>query len=103
MQSLVAIELKTTKFKPAYAGQLQFYLTALNEQVRKPHENPAIGILICKEKDRTVVEYALQNINHPMGVSDYRVSTELPENMKNYLPSPQEIVERLEGFIDQEE
>ncbi len=103
LQCLVAIELKTTKFKPEYTGQLQFYLTALNEQVKKPHEHPSIGILICREKDRTVVEYAIKMIEHPMGVADYQVSADLPEAMKNFLPTPQEIVQWLEGFMDQEE
>lgn len=102
LQCLVAIELKTTNFKPAYAGQLQFYLTALNEKDKKAHENPAIGILICKEKDRTVVEYALKMIAHPMGVSSYKIEKEVPENLKGLLPSPEEIAKRLEKFMDRE-
>ena len=101
LQCLVAIELKTTSFKPEYTGQLQFYLTALNEQEKKDHENPAIGILICKDKDRTVVEYALKTVNHAMGISSYRLDKEVPEEMKSYLPSPEEITERIKHFLDE--
>lgn len=99
---LVAVELKVTSFKPEYAGQLQFYLTALNELERKPHENPAIGILICKDKDRTVVEYTLKMIDHPMGVASYTVEKEVPESMKNYLPTAEEIAKRLESLMEEE-
>jgi len=102
LQCLVAIELKTTSFKPEYVGQLQFYLTALNEAEKKVHENPAIGILICKDKDRTVVEYALKMIDHPMGVASYTIEKAVPDNLKEYLPSPEEIAKRLEGLIDNE-
>ena len=100
LQCLVAIELKTTSFKPEYAGQLQFYLTALNEQEKKVHENPAIGILICKDKNRTVVEYALRTVNHPMGISSYQLEKKVPEDMKPYLPTPEEITERIQHFLD---
>ena len=102
LQCLVAIELKATSFKPEYAGQLQFYLTALNEQEKKKHEQPAIGILICKDEDRTVVEYALKMMNHPMGISSYRLGKEVPEEMKSYLPTPEEITERIQYFLDEE-
>jgi RecB family endonuclease NucS len=72
----VAIELKTEKFKPEHLGQLNFYLEALDRDVRKPHENPSIGILLCKGKDDTVVEYALSRTLSPTLVSDY--ATKLP-------------------------
>ncbi len=100
LQCLVAIELKTGSFKPEYVGQLQFYLTTLNEQEKKEHEQPAIGILICRDKDRTVVEYALKMMHHPMGIASYRIEKEVPEEMKSYLPSPEEITERIQGFLD---
>lgn len=100
LKSLIAVELKTTKFKPEYAGQLQFYLTALNETVKTEDENPAIGIIICKDKDRTTVEYALKNMNSPMGVATYTLKEELPKDMKNLLPSSEEIAERLQKFIE---
>lgn len=100
LKSLIAIELKTTKFKPEYAGKLQFYLTALNETVKTEDENPAIGIIICKDKDRTTVEYALKDMNSPMGVATYTLKEELPSEMRDLLPSPEEIAEQLEKFIE---
>ena len=100
LQSLVAIELKTTKFKPEHAGQMQFYLTALDETVKAAHENPSIGIIICKGKNRTVVEYALKRNDTPIGVANYVISEELPEDMQSLLPSAEEIVKSLEGLID---
>ena len=100
LKSLVVIELKTTKFKPEHAGQMQFYLTALDEQEKTEDENPSIGIIICKGKNRTVVEYALKRVNAPMGVADYRITEELPEDMQELLPSAEEIVEHLQKFIE---
>lgn len=70
LKSLVAIELKIGKFEAEYAGKMQLYLTALDEQIKLPDENPAIGIIICKSKDKTYVEYALNDVNKPMGISD---------------------------------
>ena len=98
LRSLVAIELKMTDFKPEYIGQLQFYLTALDKQVKLEYENPSIGIIICKNKNRTVVEYALNKSDTPIGVSTYQMINNLPEKMKNLLPSPEEIMKRLEEF-----
>lgn len=100
LQSLVAIELKTTKFKPEHAGQMQFYLTALDEQVKAQHENPSIGIIICKEKNRTVVEYALKQSTPPIGIANYTISEKLPENMKDYLPTSEEIAESLGRLLE---
>lgn len=99
LSSLVAIELKTTQFKPEYAGKMQFYLTALDENVKAKHENPSIGIIICREKNRTVVEYALKRVNTPIGVADYSVSSKLPRDMESLLPSAEEISRRLECLI----
>lgn len=101
LKSLIAIELKTGKFKPEYAGKMQFYLTALNETVKTEEENPSIGIIICKEKDRTTVEYALKDLNSPMGIATYTIKEELPEGMKNLLPSAEEIAKSLEGLTEE--
>jgi predicted nuclease of restriction endonuclease-like (RecB) superfamily len=98
LRCLVAIELKIGAFKPEYAGKMQFYLSALNDTVRLSEENPSIGIILCKEKSRTFVEYALQDSNKPIGVSTYSFSTKLPRNLKKYLPSPEEMIKRLEGL-----
>lgn len=100
LQSLVAIELKTTKFKPEHAGQMQFYLTALDQTVKAEHESPSIGIIICKEKNRTVVEYALKQSSAPIGISNYTISEKLPEDMKGVLPSSKEIAESLGKLLE---
>lgn len=95
LRSLVAIELKIGEFEAEYAGKMQLYLTALDEQVKLSDENPSIGIIICKSKDKTYVEYALKQSNVPIGVATYQLSNSLPENMKSMLPEPEEIAKRL--------
>lgn len=96
LKSLIAIELKIGDFKPEFVGQLQFYLTALDKQVKMEHENPSIGIIICKNKNRTVVEYALNDSYKPIGVATYQIRDTLPEKMRDLLPSPEEIKKRLD-------
>lgn len=98
LRSLVAIELKIGEFEAEYAGKMQLYLTALDEQIKLSDENPSIGIIICKDKDRTIVEYALKQSNAPIGVATYRLSNSVPEDMKEMLPAPEEIAERLKIF-----
>lgn len=98
LRRLLAIELKIGEFEAEYAGKMQLYLTALDEQIKLPDENPSIGIIICKSKDRTYVEYALKRSNVPIGVATYQLSSSLPENMKEMLPEPEEIVRRLRIF-----
>ena len=101
LRCMVAIELKIGKFEPADAGQLQFYLAALDAQEKLPDENPSIGIIICRSKNRTVVEYALKSVNAPMGVATYQIQNELPKSLKKLLPEPEEIAKRLDE-IDRE-
>ena len=98
LRCLIAIELKIGEFEAEYAGKMQLYLTALDEQVKLPEENPSIGIIICKNKDKTYVEYALKNINSPIGVATYQLRKTLPENMRAMLPEPEEIIKRLGIF-----
>src|SRR3989339_782739 len=88
LQALVAFELKTGAFKPEYAGKLNFYLSALDEYIKLPHENPSVGIILCKEKKTTTVEFSFRSIDKPMGVATYKLSKELPEVYKKYLPDP---------------
>ena len=95
LNALVAIELKIGKFKPEYAGKMNFYLNILNDKVKMPHENPAIGIILCTDKDNIEVEYALQNLNQPMGVSAYSIKQELPKSLQKFLPTK----EKLKEFI----
>ena len=97
LKSLVAIELKIGKFQPEFVGKMQFYLTALDRQVREADENPSIGIILCKEKNRTVVEYALYDARKPIGVATYRTVKRLPNELKGMLPAPEEIVKLLEA------
>jgi len=101
LKSLVAIELKTTDFMPEYAGKMQFYLSVLDDKVKQKDENPSIGIIICKTKRRTVVEYALKNTGSPMGVADYSLSKTLPKSLKGLLPTSKEIIERLSHLAEQ--
>lgn len=100
LRCYVVIELKAGKFKPEYAGKLNFYLSAVDSQLRKTDDNPSIGILLCKSKDRIEVEYALRDINKPMGISEYRLTDAIPENLKSRLPSVEEIENELESKID---
>ena len=98
LRSLIAIELKIGEFEAEYAGKMQLYLTALDDQVKLPDENPSIGIIICKSKDKTYVEYALKNINAPIGVATYQLRNTLPEELKALLPEAEAIVRRLRIF-----
>lgn len=103
LKSLVAIELKAGKFKPEYAGKMNFYLAVLDDTVKQADENPSIGIIICKSKSKTVVEYALRQVSNPIGIANYTLTETLPKEYKNLLPSPEEIEEKLTGFIDTSE
>ncbi|RWX46049.1 putative nuclease of restriction endonuclease-like (RecB) superfamily, DUF1016 family [Candidatus Electrothrix aarhusensis] len=87
----VVIELKTGEFEPEYAGKLNFYLKAVDEQLRSERDEPTIGILLCKSRDKVVVEYALSDIQKPMGVSEYQLTRALPENLKPSLPTIEEL------------
>jgi predicted nuclease of restriction endonuclease-like (RecB) superfamily len=98
LKALVAIELKIGKFQPEYVGKMQFYLRALDTTVRMEDENPSIGIILCKEKKRTIVEYALHDASKPIGVATYEITKTLPENLKNELPAPEVIAQLLEGI-----
>lgn len=91
LRCLLAIELKIGEFLPEYVGKMQFYLAVLDEKVKMPDENPSIGIILCKTKDKTIVEYALRESKKPIGVAEYKIVKRLPEEMKNLLPSPKQI------------
>jgi len=96
LRCLVAIELKVGTFKPEFVGKMQFYLTALDREVRQSDENPSIGIILCKEKNRTIVEYALHDAKKPIGVATYEVTRTLPRELQGQLPRPEEIAALLE-------
>jgi predicted nuclease of restriction endonuclease-like (RecB) superfamily len=92
LKSMVVFELKRGRFQPEYAGKLNFYLNVLDKKIQLPHENPSIGIILCKEKNNTVVEFSIKTINKPIGVSTYRISRKIPEDMKNVLPKVNELI-----------
>jgi hypothetical protein len=96
---LIAIDLKIGMFKPEYKGKMEFYLNVLNDSVKLPNENDAIGIIICREKNRTVVEYSLKNTSHPIGVATYSLTSTLPENLKQFLPDAKRIAEKVDAFF----
>jgi len=98
LKCLVAIELKIGKFLPEYVGKMQFYLSVLDNTVKLPDENPSIGIILCKSKQRTIVEYALKDSNKPIGVATYQIVSQLPQELKNQLPDPAQVAKLLEGF-----
>jgi predicted nuclease of restriction endonuclease-like (RecB) superfamily len=95
LQSLIAIELKRGKFKPEYAGQMSFYLTVLDDKIKLPHENSSIGIILCKEKNNTIVEYAIKSIDKAMGVATFKTSKDLPKDIKKFLPDEAELKKLL--------
>jgi predicted nuclease of restriction endonuclease-like (RecB) superfamily len=98
LRCLVAIELKVGDFQPEFVGKMQFYLATLDRQVRQADENPSIGIILCKEKSRTIVEYTLHDANKPIGVATYEITRTLPKALKGQLPRPEEIAALLEGL-----
>ena len=93
LQSLVVFELKKGAFKPSYLGQLAAYIRILNDDERKPHESPTIGVLLCRDADKTYVEYLLQDYSQPMGVATYKV---MPDNLRHALP-PEDDIKKLMG------
>ena len=97
LRCYVVIELKGGKFKPEHLGQLSFYLTAVDEQVKHPQDGPTIGMLLCKSKNKVVAEYALRNMNKPLGVADYQLVESLPPELQTSLPSIEQIERELSG------
>lgn len=101
LRCLVAIELKTGKFKPAYLGQLSGYLDILDGFEKKDYENPSIGILLCKDINKSHVDYVLNGYNHPIGVATYKTTLNMPEELRKSLPSVEELIEILDGEDDE--
>ncbi len=97
LQSLVAFELKVDKFQPAYLGQLEFYLEALDRDIKKPHENPSIGVLLCRDKDDEVVEYALSRSASPTVVAEYEIKLIPKEVLRRKLNEFYELLASREG------
>jgi predicted nuclease of restriction endonuclease-like (RecB) superfamily len=103
LRCFVVIELKNSEFKPEYAGQLNFYLSAVDDILRHETDNPSIGIMLCKTKDKLTAEYALKDINKPIGVSEYKLSDFVPEELIDTLPSAEDIEKRVKLKFDIED
>ena len=97
LRCYVVIELKTGEFKPEYAGQLNFYLSAVDGIIKHPEDNPSIGLLLCKSKNDLVAEYALKDMSKPIGVSEYKITSSLPEALSKQLPSVEDIQKRIKN------
>jgi predicted nuclease of restriction endonuclease-like (RecB) superfamily len=97
LRCYVVIELKTGKFKPEYAGKLNFYLSAVDDMLKHETDNPSIGILLCKERNKLIAEYALKDINKPIGVSEYKLSDFVPAEYADTLPTVEDIEKRIKA------
>ncbi|MEI6950667.1 PDDEXK nuclease domain-containing protein [Paraflavisolibacter sp. H34] len=102
LRCFVVIELKTGKFIPEYAGKLNFYLNVVDDVLRHASDHPSIGILICKERNKVMAEYALRGINKPIGITEYQLTQAIPEDLKGKLPTIQEIEEELSGLQEED-
>lgn len=100
LNCLVAVELKDCRFEPAHLGQLSYYLTLLDKQTKQPHENPSVGLVLCREMDKTVVELAVQDYTKPMGVATFRLGQDEPEEYKGVLPNLSGLHELMQDVED---
>jgi len=100
LRCYVVVELKNTKFIPEYAGKLNFYLSAVDSLLKTDIDNPTIGILLCRDKNKIETEFALRDINKPMGVSEFTLTETLPDNLKSSLPTIEEIEADIQKFED---
>lgn len=99
LRCYVVIELKTGEFKPEYAGQLNFYLSAVDGILKKEYDNPSVGLLLCKSKNNLVAEYSLKDMSKPIGVSEYKLTGNLPEELISQLPSIEDIEKRINSDL----
>jgi hypothetical protein len=103
LRCFVVVELKVGPFEPEYAGKMNFYLAAVDDQLRREGDQPSIGLILCKERNRVVVEYAPRGTNQPIGVAAYRLTETLPQTLRGALPSPEELERELGESRDAEE
>ena len=96
----MVIELKRGRFKPEYAGKMNFYCSVVDDKLRHEADQPTIGLILCQTKDRFIAEYALRDINKPIGVADYELTRALPDNLKSSLPSIEEIEAELQSELE---
>ena len=102
LHAYVVIELKATPFKPEYMGQLNFYINVVDDTLRGEHDNKTIGLLLCNGGDKVVAQYALSGYDQPIGVSDYKLSNAIPDNLKSALPTVEEVEEEINRFIGED-
>ena len=102
LHAYVVIELKATPFKPEYMGQLNFYINVVDDTLRGEHDNNTIGLLLCNGGDKVVAQYALSGYDQPIGVSDYKLSKAIPDNLKSALPTVEEVEEEINRFIGED-
>ena len=103
LRCFTVIEFKATKFKPEHTGQLNFYLSAVDDLMKHKDDNPSIGLLLCKSRNKVVAEYALKDIQKPIGVSEYQLTRAIPEELQKDLPSIEEIEAELNESRDKDE
>lgn len=103
LKCYIVIELKNKEFEPEFAGKLNFYLTLVDKTLKNDDDKPTIGILLCRSKDNLEVEYALQDINKPIGVSEFQLEKILPPNLKSKLPTIEEFEEELQNLIEKKD
>ena len=95
LRCYVVIELKTGEFKPEYAGKINFYLSAVDDTLKSDQDHPSIGIVLCKTKNKLIAEYALRDMNKPIGISEYKLTESLPDEFKTSLPTVEELEQEL--------
>jgi len=92
LRCFIVLELKLSDFQPEFSGKMNFYLSAIDDLLRHPNDQPSIGVILCKSKNKVVAEYALRDIRKPVGVSEYRLTAALPKHLRKSLPT----IEKLE-------
>lgn len=100
LKCYIVVELKAREFLPIDIGQLNFYLSAVDDRLRKEGDNSTIGIILCQDKDKLVAEYALKDINKPIGISEYKISQDIPEYLRSQLPKTEDIELHIQNIED---
>ncbi|MEZ0608036.1 YhcG family protein [Fibrella sp. WM1] len=103
LRCYVVVELKRGKFQPEFAGKLNFYLSVVDDQLKTSLDQPSIGLLICQDKDKVIAEYALKDINKPIGIAEYRLIDSIPADLRGTLPSVEELERELQGAADSDD
>jgi predicted nuclease of restriction endonuclease-like (RecB) superfamily len=103
LRCFIVIDLKIDDFRPEYAGKMNFYLSAVDDLLKHPDDQPSIGIILCKTKNSVIVEYTLRDTSKPLGVAEYRITAALPEKLRGSLPSIEDLEEELGGEAAEEE